>query len=291
MEKAGSNGMGEAQVWLNQKRKHAMFSSAGYALATILGGCVFLSAIFWLAYGVSHLVLLNAIPLSFWNVAGSVIIAVVVCGLLFADAVYAERDDMSFLPLWFLREYIDIGPRLILDGYPHLARVRRLMHLDVENCAAVLMFLARREAPTSRFELQKVFPELDWEWLRLELQLIPGVIFFQRDSNRVTLTLPLRLELRAFRKQSKRVRIPTPEPEPEPVPVNEPQRLSPSEILGVVATATVAEIKTAYRNRIKECHPDRFSNMDEQSRELAEEWTKSLNAAYATLLAEAQARR
>ena len=54
--------------------------------------------------------------------------------------------------------------------------------------------------------------------------------------------------------------------------------------------ASLAEIKTAYRNRVKECHPDRFSTLDEQSRQLAEEWTKAINAAYASLLAQRNAR-
>jgi curved DNA-binding protein CbpA len=44
------------------------------------------------------------------------------------------------------------------------------------------------------------------------------------------------------------------------------------------------EIKTAYRNRVKECHPDRFPNIDDKTRELAEEWTKAVNAAYAELV-------
>jgi curved DNA-binding protein CbpA len=73
--------------------------------------------------------------------------------------------------------------------------------------------------------------------------------------------------------------------EPEPISVDEPQQLSPHEILGVASSASAAEIKTAYRNRVKECHPDRFPNVDEPSRLLAEEWTKAVNAAYAELLA------
>jgi len=43
------------------------------------------------------------------------------------------------------------------------------------------------------------------------------------------------------------------------------------------------EIKTAYRKRMKECHPDLFAGMDQQAQALAERWTKALNAAYATL--------
>jgi len=76
---------------------------------------------------------------------------------------------------------------------------------------------------------------------------------------------------------------PRPEPSPDTVPVNEPERLSAYEILGLSPSASLTEIKTAYRKRIRTCHPDLFTGGDEQARALAERWTKALNAAYATL--------
>ena len=259
-------------------------------MATIIGGAIFLGLTFWVVFMAAKLILLSAYPLGRFVVSGSVLIAVVICGLIFADSLHAMRDDMSFLPTWLLREYIDIGPRLILEGYPHLARARTWWRLDLENDAKVLRFLAVRDLPTQKQDLLRIFSGLDWSRLIVELKLIPGVIFFQPNAARVTLTLPLRLELRQLIKQSRRVRLPNSEPEPAPepeaTPVNEPQKLSPAEILGVTSAATMAEIKLAYRRRIKECHPDRFAGMDERSRELAEEWTKSLNAAYETLMAE-----
>lgn len=276
--------------WLQDKRRKGILSSAFYAVATIIGGAIFLGLTFWVVFMAAKLILLSAYPLGRFVVSGSVLIAVVICGLIFADSLHAMRDDMSFLPTWLLREYIDIGPRLILEGYPHLARARTWWRLDLENDAKVLRFLAVRDLPTQKQDLLRIFPGLDWNRLIVELKLIPGVIFFQPQAARVTLTLPLRLELRQLIKQPRRVRLPKSEPEPAPepeaTPINEPQKLSPAEILGVTSAATTAEIKLAYRRRIKECHPDRFAGMDERSRELAEEWTKSLNAAYETLMAE-----
>jgi curved DNA-binding protein CbpA len=67
------------------------------------------------------------------------------------------------------------------------------------------------------------------------------------------------------------------------VPVNEPEKLGAYEILGLSATASLAEIKAAYRKRVKECHPDLFAGMDQPAKALAERWTKALNAAYAGL--------
>jgi len=76
---------------------------------------------------------------------------------------------------------------------------------------------------------------------------------------------------------------PRPEPPPQAVPVNEPEKLSAYEILGLSPSASAVEIKTAYRKRIKECHPDLFAGMDQEAKALAERWTKALNAAYSTL--------
>src|SRR5712672_2089937 len=76
---------------------------------------------------------------------------------------------------------------------------------------------------------------------------------------------------------------PRPEPVPDAAPVNEPEKLSAYEILGLSPSASWTEIRTAYRKRVKACHPDLFAGTDEQGRALAERWTKALNAAYATL--------
>jgi hypothetical protein len=200
--------------------------------------------------------------------------------LQFADCIRAERDDMAVIPLWLAREYFHTGPRLILDGWRGLVRSRQFSRIDIESCAKILAHLVSRTTPTSREELMRVFPGLDWEEIIPQLRLIEGTIVF-RGANSVSLLAPLRLELRQLLAHVPDAEIP--QEEPEPVPVDEPQQLSPREILGVSATASAAEIKTAYRTRVKECHPDRFPNMDEQSRQLAEEWTKAINAAYAEL--------
>jgi DnaJ-domain-containing protein 1 len=272
--------------WLERKSRRGMRLAALYAAATLIGGAFVLGLTYFFIFVTGKVFLLGAFPLSPFVTAGSALLAMVVTGFIFADAVRARRDDMSFLPSWFLREYISIGPRLILEGWPYVTRVRRFARLDLETCASVLTYLARQGVPTSRDELRRHFPEVQWSRLSDELRLLAGVIFFRPDNLRVILATPLRLELRALLAQSQSAEIP--EPEPQAVPIEAPHKLSPAEILGILPAATLAEIKTAYRTRIKECHPDRFANMDEKSRSLAEEWTKSLNAAYEFLTTEAR---
>ncbi len=263
-----------------------MRSAALYAAATLIGGAFVLWLTFFFIFVTVKVFLLGAFPLSPFVTAGSALLALVVTGFIFADAVRARRDDMSSLLSWFLREYISIGPRLLLEGWPYVRRARRFVRLDLETCANVLAFLAGQGVPTSRDEMRRHFPEVQWSTLSDDLRLLAGVIFFRPDNLRVILATPLRLELRALLAQSQSAEIP--DPQPQAVPIEAPHKLSPAEILGILPAATLAEIKTAYRTRIKECHPDLFASMDERSRSLAEEWTKSLNAAYEFLTTKAR---
>jgi hypothetical protein len=161
--------------------------------------------------------------------------------------------------------------------------------LNVAACARILTYLARKKAPVTRDELMAHGAPVSWERLKEQLLWLDGVLFLGEDGARVTLMEPFRLWLRSMlppeptrAKQPEPAR-PRPEPTPDVVPVNEPEQLSAYEILGLSPSASLAEIKTAYRKRVRTCHPDLFAGSDEQSRALAERWTKALNAAYATL--------
>jgi DnaJ-domain-containing protein 1 len=59
----------------------------------------------------------------------------------------------------------------------------------------------------------------------------------------------------------------------------------PYVVLGVSPEASAAEIRRAYQERIHAYHPDRVASAAPELRQLAEERTKQLNAAYAKLAA------
>jgi hypothetical protein len=274
--------------WLRARRRNAFVISVLYSAVAMTGGALLMLPTFILIFLAVKIAVLLVVPMAPVSTIIGLLVALVVSGLVYADSIAASRDDMSILGIWLVRECLHAGPRLNLDGIRGVTRAARLSRVQIELCADVLSYLAARESAVSQDELMRAFPDLDWTRLISDLGLFEGVLFLNRNVPRLSLTTTLRLVLSRFVVKAQRVRVEIPkrEAEPEPVPVDEPESLSPNEILGVRDGATAAEIKAAYRNRVKECHPDRFVGMDERSRELAEEWTKALNAAYETLVAQ-----
>jgi hypothetical protein len=270
------------QAWLSLKQRKALVSAWLYFATTVVTGILALLPNLGIAFLFCKLFLLLAVPTMPHPNIWAFILTTPLVPLLFADCIRAERDDMGIIPLWLAREYFHTGPRLILEGSQQITRARKFSQIDTVSCAEVLAYLTSKTTPTACEELARIFPSLCWKEIVPQLRLIDGVILF-RNAKSVSLLAPLRLELRQLHAHIPNAEIP--KEEPEAIPVDEPQHLSPHEILGVSSGASSAEIKTAYRNRVKECHPDRFPNVDEQSRQLAEEWTKAINAAYAALLA------
>jgi len=204
---------------------------------------------------------------------------------------YGVDLDVDPMGYWMVKDICSVGPRLILEGLREVRIWEQLGELNVAACARTLAYLAAQNKAVNWQDLVEHCPQLPANALRDQLSLLDGVLFLGEDGSRVTLMDPFRLRLRWMlgpeweqsAHTSTRTARPRPEPPPQQVPVSEPEKLSSYEILGVSSSATMMEIKTAYRKRIKECHPDLFAGMDPQAKALAERWTKALNAAYATL--------
>jgi hypothetical protein len=211
----------------------------------------------------------------------------------FALSMRGKQDRLDFDPMgfWLIKDICSFSPRLILEGLRQFRRCAQLGELNVPACARALGYLARQNAAVDWEGLMRHCPQLPSQSLRQQLFLLDGVLFLGENGSRVTLMGPFRLLLRSMLEPEVRAEkwhepAPPPprrEPAPQAVPVNEPEQLSPYEILGLSPSASAAEIKTAYRQRVKACHPDLFAGMDPQAKALAERWTKALNAAYATL--------
>lgn len=56
-------------------------------------------------------------------------------------------------------------------------------------------------------------------------------------------------------------------------------------VLGVAPTATPDEVRTAYRKKIREYHPDRVAGLGEKLQEMANDESRSINKAYSMLKA------
>jgi len=267
--------------WLEQKRRTDRVSAAVISvLALGTGAAVFLVATF-LIYTVLYIIcgaFLHAVP---W-------LGLVALGLttgIFVRSMKGGQDErqLGFDPMgfWILKDICSVGPRLILEGLRQVRCCGQLGQLNVAACARALAYLAAQNAAVTWQDLMRHCPQLPWPRLREQLFLLDGVLFLGEDAERVTLMDPFRLRLRWMLEQEPA--RPRPEPTPQPVPVNEPETLGAYEILGLSPSASVVEIKAAYRKRVKECHPDLFAGMDQQAKALAERWTQALNAAYATL--------
>ncbi len=275
--------------WLEQKRHRDRAAAAVISVMALSSGATVFLLIALLIYTVLSAVcglFVHSVPL----------LALAALGLtaaFFARSVKRRRHPLDLeldpMGLWIIKDIWSVGPRLILEGLRQVRCCGQLGELNVAVCAQALTYLARQNAAVTRDDLIRHCPQLPWELLSEQLLLLHGVLFLGEDAARVTLMDPFRLRLRWMLEREpstgkgQEPAQPRPEPAPQAVPVNEPEKLSAYEILGLSPAASFVEIRTAYRKRVKECHPDLFAGMDPQARALAERWTKALNAAYATL--------
>ncbi len=277
--------------WLEQRRRANRASAAVISFLALGSG----TAVFLFSAFVIHTLLSLVCGAFVHPVRWLWLPAVAVTAGFFARVIKTRQHELDLhldpMGFWILKDICWVGPRLVLEGLSQVRRCGQFGDLNVPVCARALAFLAGHNAAVDWEDLAEHCADLPPERLREQLGLLDGVLFLGEHASRVTLMDPFRLRLRwmlgperrAARQEEPARARPRPEPAPQALPVNEPEKLSAYEILGLSPSASVAEIKAAYRKRVKECHPDLFAGMDQQARTLAERWTKALNAAYASL--------
>ncbi len=177
------------------------------------------------------------------------------------------------------------GPRLVIYSGAKLIQAFRLLKTDIETATATLAVLTGRLHRIPLEELSQALAPHDPMESLFRLQEIDCVLFLVREPPGVILTAEIRAELNTLLGRpiyfESEVREPPPPLEVEPLEGSEHY-----ELLGLQPPVTLSEIKSAYRKRIKLCHPDKLAGRGEDFRKLAEERAKALNAAYEFLVSQ-----
>lgn len=279
--------------WLEQKRRAERTSAAVISALALAGGLAVFGLFSLLMYAVLFIACGAFVRSTLWlGLAATGLTA-----LVFARIIKRGDDDRELgsdpMGFWILKDISSAGPRLILEGLHYLRRCGDLGELNVAACVRALAYLAAQDRAVAWQDLAKHCPVLPWLRLREQLSLLDGVLFLGDDADRVSLMDPFRLRLRWMLGWDEGRKPPQQRPESAagPIAAIDPEKLGAYEILGLSPSASLAQVKQAYRKRMKECHPDLFAGMDQQAKDLAERWTKALNAAYSTLKARYAASR
>jgi hypothetical protein len=301
--------------WLKRKLALQIAERLALCLISFVMGAIVLAATFALAFAFTFIVALGVVAIvQYFGRPAFALPAGVTWGaasvfmvLLFIANHRAHRDAIGFYTLrnqvsteagmgsvllallvdpivsgGLERDILFTGPRLATCSIRSLRDSVRLMRTDLDTAVDTIAVLARRFHRTSLSELSKLLPGKDPMKTLFKLQEMDFVLFLSREPAGVILTLEIREELNQILGS-------TVDFEPEPVVEEEPKPPKPVEgqeyydLLGVNPTASLVEIKTAYRSRIKQCHPDKFAGRGEEFRKLAEERAKALNEAYEIL--------
>jgi hypothetical protein len=170
-----------------------------------------------------------------------------------------------------ISDLLFVGPRIVTYSVLTLHRAFRLMQTDLETASEALTILVRRLHRTSVNELSNLLLGRDPMKVLFQLQEPAGVILTEEIREELNHLLGSKIDFESA-------------PTDEPAVTATPEDSEYYKLLGLQPVASLAEIKAAYRKRIKQCHPDKFVGRGVEFRQLAEERAKAINAAYDILL-------
>ena len=207
-----------------------------------------------------------------------------------------ERREFADETIPMFREFVSAacldfllcGPRCALYGVATVRRAVRLLFFDVKTSAHILTLLLQSGRRVSFAEIGQTVPRVFSRRILVQLNDINGVVFLTQDPIGLSLTSDLRAELReAFKGEMPR--FARPEPEPSYTPEVEAEAVDELvecyRLLGLKPSATLREVKAAYRKHLKNCHPDRFHDFGSDWRDMAARKTRDLIRAYETIAA------
>jgi hypothetical protein len=191
------------------------------------------------------------------------------------------------------KQMLYTGPQWFISAISMFYKSVTLLQMDIASCAKILVIVLNKGSRVSFTELARLVPECDVVKIFPQLRDIAGVVFLESEPSGISLTSDLRAELsrvlgvKLKPEREKRFHQQAKPPPRSAVAVESP---GPHQILGVPPSASLAQIKAAYRRQIKQCHPDRFAALNKDWQLMAEQRSKVVNAAYATLTAQYRAR-
>lgn len=123
-----------------------------------------------------------------------------VTGYSFLSLAAGPKTALSFVKL--LLAILGIGPAMLLEAYRQAIRSFRLLRLDVDMCAPIMVTLFDADAKVSFVDLFRKHPAADPESIVRDLQTIDGVLFRTSAPPGLSLAAHLRDEIIAARSRA-----------------------------------------------------------------------------------------
>jgi len=173
-----------------------------------------------------------------------------------------------------------IGPRLMEAAFRSIQSIYRLSRTNIEACAHSVEILVRANTPVSASDLHAGSPGDDS--VLSQLTELGTVLLVRKDPARIVLHPDLREQLGVLLKGF----VTSAKPPRDESPIVGSAVGPLYDLLGISSSASLDEIRAAYRKSMKKWHPDVFTGKSEQAAQAAEEKAKNIIAAYEVLVAE-----